>query len=61
MGAPLTWDDVERRKAQAVRFVRDVQGDAERPAEIEDESLRSYAERRGWAIANPNKGRLHEG
>lgn len=59
MAAPLTWNQIERRQAQAVRFVRDVKGDADRAAEIEAESLRDYAERRGFAIANPNERRLY--
>lgn len=50
----LTWDEIERRKDQAVRFVRDVLDRPDRAEEIEDESLEDYAERKGFAIANPN-------
>lgn len=53
--APLTWDAVESRKLKAVRFVRDVLGDAGRASEIEDESAFSYAARRKWQIANPKE------
>lgn len=56
MARPLDWDDVARRKEQASRFLRDVKGDPERAAEIEAESLRSYAERRGFVVANPRRG-----
>ena len=49
----LTRKQLESRKAQAVRFTRDVLGDEERADEIEDESLDDYAERRHIQIQNP--------
>jgi hypothetical protein len=39
----LTIDQLESRKAQAVRFTRDVLGDDDRADEIEDESPEAYA------------------
>lgn len=54
MSRMLTWDEIERRKDQAVRFVRDVLDDPDRADEIDDESLEDYAERKGFAIANPD-------
>jgi hypothetical protein len=54
----LTQEQAESRKQRAVRFVRDVLGDPNRADEIEDESLESYAERRGFRIVNPvSRGR----
>jgi hypothetical protein len=50
----LTLDQLESRKAQAVRFTRDVLGDDDRADEIEDESPADYAERRGIQIVNPS-------
>lgn len=44
---------LESRKAQAVRFTRDVLADPDRADEIEDESLEEYAERRHIQIVNP--------
>ena len=49
----LTRKQLESRKAKAARFARDVLGDEDRAAEIEDESLESYAERRHFQIRNP--------
>jgi hypothetical protein len=40
-----------------VRFTRDVLGDPARAAEIEEESLEDYAERRRIQITNPSKRR----
>jgi len=54
----LTRDQLERRKAQAARFTRDVLDDPDRADEIEDESLEDYAERRRIKIQNP-KGVTH--
>jgi len=54
----LTRQQLEKRKTQAVRFVRDVLGDEDRAAEIEDESLEEYAERRRVQLTNP-KGARH--
>jgi hypothetical protein len=42
----LTRQQVESRKAQAVRFTRDVLGDGDRADAIEGESLEDYAERK---------------
>ena len=49
----ITRDQLERRKAQAVRFARDVREDDELADEIEDESLEQYAERRHIKLTNP--------
>ena len=54
----LTRKQLESRKAQAVRFTRDVLDDPDRAEEIEDESLEDYAERRHIQIQNP-KGLKH--
>ena len=51
----LTRAQLEKRKEQAVRFVRDVKGDSDRADEIEDESLESYAERRRIKIENARR------
>jgi len=53
----LTRGQLASRKEKAVRFVRDVLGDADRADEIEDESLEDYAERRKMKIVgNPRRG-----
>ena len=52
----LTREQLESRKAQAVRFVRDVLGDDDRAAQIEDESLEDYAARRKIEILNNPRG-----
>ncbi|HEY6291484.1 MAG TPA: hypothetical protein VI455_07985 [Terriglobia bacterium] len=49
----LSLKQLESRKAQAVRFTRDVLGDDDRADEIEDESLEDYAERKGIRVVNP--------
>ncbi len=49
----MTRQELERRKAQAVRFTRDVLDDPDKAAEIEDESLQDYAERRRVELTNP--------
>lgn len=49
----LTRKQLQARKAQAVRFTRDVLGDDDRVGEIEDESLEDYAERRHIQMVNP--------
>ncbi len=54
----LTRKQLEARKAQAVRFVRDVLEDDDKADDIEDESLEDYAEHRHIRIANP-KGATH--
>jgi hypothetical protein len=53
----LTRDQLEGRKAQAVRFTRDVVGDPDRADEIAAESLDDYAERRKIALINSFKRR----
>jgi hypothetical protein len=52
----LTRKELARRKAQAVRFTRDVLGDEARAEEIEDESPAEYAERRRIRIQNRSRG-----
>jgi len=52
----LTRQQLESRKAQAERFVRDVLGDSDRAGEIEDESLEDYAEGRRIKILDNPKG-----
>jgi hypothetical protein len=54
----LTRKQLEARKAQAVRFVRDVLDDDDKADDIEDESLEDYAEHRHIKLANP-KGATH--
>jgi hypothetical protein len=49
----LTRQQLERRKAQAVRFTRYVREDDDRAAEIEDESLEDYAHDRRIKLSNP--------
>ena len=49
----LTRKQVEARKAQAVRFVRDVLDDNDKADDIEDESLEDYAEHRHIKLSNP--------
>jgi hypothetical protein len=53
----FTREQVEGRKEKAVRFTRDVLGDPERSAEIADESLETYADRKRFQIINPRGGR----
>ncbi len=54
----LSREQLQARKEKAVRFVRDVKGDPERAAEIEDESLEDYAARRKIEILNPHGGTM---
>jgi hypothetical protein len=49
----LTRKQLEARKAQAVRFVRDVLNDDDKADDIEDESLEDYAEHRHIKLSNP--------
>ena len=56
----LTRKQREARKANAVRFTRDVLGDPERTDQIEDESLEEYAERRHVLIVNLKGANLME-
>jgi hypothetical protein len=51
----LTRDQLQARKDKAVRFTRDVLGDSARAAEIDEESLEDYAERRRIHIINPKR------
>lgn len=51
----LTRLQAKRRKALAVRFVRDVLQDPERALEIESESLDSWARRTRRTITNPHQ------
>jgi hypothetical protein len=53
----LTRQQLERRKAQAVRFTRDVREDDDRADEIEDESLEDYAQDRRIKLSNPKGAR----
>jgi hypothetical protein len=48
----LTREQLQARKDQAVRFVRDFLHDPDRADEIEDENLESYAERRKIQLIN---------
>jgi hypothetical protein len=50
--------ELERRKAQAARFMRDVKHDGERAEEIEDESLEDYSARRRVQLLNPTGGKV---
>ena len=52
----LTREQVEARKKKAALFVENVLDDPGRADEISDESVESYADRRGIQIVNP-KGR----
>ena len=49
----LSREQIQGRKDRAVRFTRDVVGDPDRAAEIEDEDVEAYAERRKLTMANP--------
>jgi hypothetical protein len=51
----LTRDQIASRKEKAERFVRNVLGDEDRAAEIADESVEDYAERRKFEIINPQR------
>lgn len=53
----LTRKQVESRKAQAVRFAREVRDDDDLADAIEEESLEDYAERRHIQIVNPKGDR----
>ena len=50
---PLTRQQLESRKARAVRFTRDIRDDPDRADEIADESLDEYAERKRIKLVNP--------
>jgi len=51
----LTREQIVSRKEKAERFVRNVLGDQNRAAEIADESVEDYAERRKFEITNPKR------
>lgn len=53
----LSRKQLESRKAQAVRFTRDVLEDDDRADEIEDEPVEDYAERRHIKMVNRRGGR----
>jgi hypothetical protein len=53
----LTRKQLESRKAQAVRFAREVREDDDLADQIEDESLEEYAEKRHIKLSNPIGGR----
>ena len=52
----LTPRQVQSRKAQAVRFARDVREDDDLADAIEEETLEEYAEKRRIKLPNPNPG-----
>lgn len=54
----LTREQLESRKAKAVRFLRDVKEDDDRADEIEDESVEDYAAGRRIQLLNPKGGRV---
>jgi hypothetical protein len=53
----LTAAQLQSRKDQASRFVRDVLGDPERADELEEESLEDYADRRKISIVNQRRSK----
>ena len=53
----LMSDQVQDRKDKAVLFLRNVVQDFDRADEVEEESLESYAERRGFEIVANNPER----
>ena len=53
----MTSGRAEIAKERAARFVRDVLGDEERAAAIEEESLQGWAERRNIRVENPFPGK----
>ena len=58
---PLTREQIQARKDKAVSFTRDVVGDPDRAAEIEDEGLEAYAQRRKLKLKNPTVPHYSEG
>jgi hypothetical protein len=48
-----TIEQAEAAQAKAVRFLRDVVGDEDKAAEIEDLDVSEYAERKNFIITNP--------
>jgi polyhydroxyalkanoate synthesis regulator phasin len=55
MPKTLTREQLKRRKDQAVRFTRDMLGDAGRAEEIASETVEDYAQRRGIELSNPRR------
>jgi len=60
MPKALTREQLQRRKEQAVRFTRDMLGDAGRDEKIASETLEDYAQRRGIETVE-SKERLRHG
>jgi hypothetical protein len=54
----LTREQLQARKDQAVRFVRDILDDPDRADEIEDEDLEDYAQRRKFSLINQRRNRV---
>jgi hypothetical protein len=54
----LTREQLESRKAKAVRLLRDIKEDDDRADEIEDESVEDYATRRKIQLVNPKGGKV---
>jgi hypothetical protein len=54
MGKALSYDEIARRQEQAVNFLLNVVGDPDKAEEIESLSVEEYAERKGFALANPS-------
>jgi hypothetical protein len=53
--APKTWDQIERMRQKAIRFLRDVVQDEEKAEEFEGMSRREYAAHKGiQAAENPS-------
>ena len=59
MAKELSYAPVEDRKRRAEQFLRDVKQDDDRADEVSDESVESYAQRRGFDIVdNPERRSL---
>ena len=54
----LTRDQVQAKKDQAERLVRNVLNDPDRADELSEEDLESYAERKKVTLLNPNERRV---
>ena len=52
MAKELSYAQVEDRKRRAEQFLRDVKQDDDRADEVSDESVESYAQRRGFDIVD---------
>jgi hypothetical protein len=50
-----TWEQLQTKKDQAVRFVRNILGNEEKASFIESESVEEYAERKKIRIKNPER------